>query len=474
MNIMQDQPQYNITPDQGWARLKPALDEAMPTGRSSRRFAWWWISSIMVLVAVIGFNFFKGVQASSAALPLPMEKANAGDTRKTMPSTPSTDPAASTPASPSLMPDQTTRTPESQEASQMVIPSGTKAKRQEAKSTAPAASQNQKTKTKTSTSFQPARVSSPMAKSTMPVFLPEASGPEANNTVGETASLQAQNETTTSESEYATSGRQWSVTSPIPGIDEMALDGARDQEINFSTITANRLKPRPHLLEPYLYMNALAGINSSSGWSGGAGLQVNIGRKLSLLTAAGYMTYNPNTPLVGAARQLDANYTPSEILNYDPTYNNYDPYLIGEAVNRTAGYNAISTVVDHVTQWQWSTGVKWKWSSRFYSDAGGTLGFGTHAYSQYPIFNVDPLTATPSAVTSGNSLSAYNVVRSNTLSAYLGLGYRIGRHIDLYTAWTHAFDHYLDVDTTNPNTDTYTEDRTDYIRGLNIGLRWTL
>lgn len=474
MNNMQDQPHYNITPEQGWARMKPALDDAMPTGRSSRRFAWWWISSLMILATVIGFGLFKSDLTSSATHSIPLEKSNAGDMLMTTPSTPATD--ADTPASPTQIStsDNTTLTPESQEAKHIIIPSGTKAAKQEAKSTAPVTSHNLKTKNKTSKAAQPVRPSAPMANSTMPVSLPEASGPEANSPMDQTALFQATTEITGSESENATSRRQWYVTNPIPGIDEMALDNVTDQDRHVSTITADRLKPRPHFLEPYLYLNALAGINSSSGWSGGAGVQINLGRKLSLLTSAGYMKYNPNTPLVGASKQLDAQYAPSEILNYNPVYNNYDPYLIGETVNRSAGYNAIATLVDHLTQWQWSTSIKWKWSSRIYSDAGFTLGFGTHAFSQYPIFNVDPLTATPSSVTSGNSLSAYNVVRSNTTSVNLGLGYRISRHIDLYTQWTHAFDHYLEVDSTKPTTDTFTETRTDYIRGLNIGLRWTL
>lgn len=475
MNIMQDQPLYNITPEQGWARMKPALDEAMPTGRSSRRYGWWWMSSLVLVASVIGFTYLNDSTVSSdhkpaASHPSPSElKAEAE----------SLIPAASQISkahthAPDLPNDISTHYKSGIEESP-VTPSSPKSQKPPKSAKSPLSEKNVNPKSGGSLPSQNAKVAEPMASTTMPgISTSSSQSLSAQDALEESISSVSSGIITENQASDLPANRTILLTQPVPGIEEMAFEGFSNRDLPGHTTTANKLKPRPHLLEPYLYINALAGINQSSGWSSGAGVNINVGRKLSLVTAAGYMRYNPNTSLVGGTKQLDANVAPSEILNYDPIYNAYDPYVVGLEVNRAAGYSTIAPLVDYVTQWQWSVGVKWKWTPRLYSDAGVTLGFATSAYTRYPIFNVDPLTTPGTEVTSGNSLSDYNVVRTNTTSAYLGFGYRIGRHFDVFTQWTHAFDHYLDVDTTKPTTDVYSEERTDYIRGLNLGLRFTL
>ena len=49
-----------FTPDQGWAKMKPMLDEAMPVGNASRRYPFlWWTTTAVVLAGLIGFTFLK-------------------------------------------------------------------------------------------------------------------------------------------------------------------------------------------------------------------------------------------------------------------------------------------------------------------------------------------------------------------------------------------------------------------------------
>lgn len=457
--------------------MKPALDEALPTGRSSRRYGWWWMSFLVLVTGVIGFTYLNDSTASSdhkpaATPPSPSElKAEAESP------IPAASQITTTHSTASQLPVERGAQQKSVIEASSSTPSSNKSRKQPQASKSPSSSYPVRSKSSRSTPYQSSKASEPVAIALMPGTSSGYSGSAPAQDALESTNTSSPNDSHTEfqKASFAlTTNRIVLLTQPIPGIAEMAFDGSSDHDLPGHTTTANKLKPRPHLLTPYLYINALAGINQSSGWSSGAGVNVNIGRKLSFVTSAGYMRYNPNTSLIGGAKQLDANLAPSEILNYDPVYNASDPYVVGVEVNRAAGYSTIAPLVDHVTQWQWSAGLKWKWTSRLYSDAGATFGFATSAYTQYPIFNVDPLTTPAAEVFSGNSLSDYNVVRTNTTSAYLGLGYRIGRHLDVFTQWTHAFDHYLDVDTTKPTTDVYTEDRTDYIRGLNLGLRLTL
>ena len=60
MNNMQEQHHYKTTPDQGWAKMKPILDEAMPVGNASRRYPFlWWTTTAVVLAGLVGFTLLK-------------------------------------------------------------------------------------------------------------------------------------------------------------------------------------------------------------------------------------------------------------------------------------------------------------------------------------------------------------------------------------------------------------------------------
>lgn len=472
---MQDQPHYNITPEQGWARMKPVLDQAMPAGKPSRRLGWWWMPFMLLVTAGIGFTWFNdssvstdGKTTATRVSPGELHTIPAANERTTIPTPSST-------AAPFETAVQSSTSQHAAIEASAVSPSTNNSQKRSTTSNTPSSKTSNKTKTNRPTNSKPSRAKEPMASNTVPDKSPASFESVPTHKASEIGNSNASSGIVADNlSGVVVANRNIMMTQPIPSIEDIAFESSWNQDVTVGTTTADKLKTRPHLLEPYLFINALAGINRSSGWSSGAGVNVNLGHKLSLVTSIGYLNYNPNAPLIGGTKQLDANVAPSEILNYDPVYNNYNPYVIGEAVNRAAGYSTIAPLVDKVTQWQWSAGVKWKWTTRFYSDAGVTFGFGTSAYTQYPIFNVDPLSTPTGEITSGNSLSDYNVVRTSTTSAYVGLGYRLGKHLDLFTQWTHGFNHYLDVDLTNPTTDVLDGERTDYIRGLNLGLRFTL
>ena len=174
-------------------------------------------------------------------------------------------------------------------------------------------------------------------------------------------------------------------------------------------------------------------------------------------------------------RIFSSNADYNAILNYDPTYahEGINTYVDGTSFNSAAGYNAINPLVENLHQWQVSGGVKWKMTPRFYMDAGVIIGFGTTAYSEYPIVSGDPLT-TNASIKIGNTLNSYDVIRSTMTSLYGGIGYNVCKNFDVFAQWTHGLDSYILSDPGSQSADLDSGSRTDYIRGLNIGLKYTL
>ena len=57
MKIMQEQHPYKMTPEQGWARMEPILDQAMPVPQRSRRFIlFWWTAAAVIALGLIGYG----------------------------------------------------------------------------------------------------------------------------------------------------------------------------------------------------------------------------------------------------------------------------------------------------------------------------------------------------------------------------------------------------------------------------------
>src|SRR5687767_431391 len=65
MKIMQEQPHYKITPEQGWSQLLTALDKAMPVERRLKFLPFWWAAAATVIVA-IGLLFLLDQPVSSS------------------------------------------------------------------------------------------------------------------------------------------------------------------------------------------------------------------------------------------------------------------------------------------------------------------------------------------------------------------------------------------------------------------------
>ncbi|HSF89355.1 MAG TPA: hypothetical protein VLA46_08055, partial [Saprospiraceae bacterium] len=115
----------------------------------------------------------------------------------------------------------------------------------------------------------------------------------------------------------------------------------------------------------------------------------------------------------------------------------------------------------------------WKFSRRFFAEGGVTVGLFTKGFSIYPIAQQDFLGSTP-GLKFQNELNEFDVIRSTTTSVYAGMGYRLGQHFDVFANWNHGLDPYLLNESGTSNADLDSGKRTDYIRGLSLGVRYTL
>ena len=484
---MQEQPHYNITPEQGWSKMRPALDHAMPANRPSRRFGFlWWSTSAVLMSGVVGLFVFKGAnfftQYPTTTLPL-MEsvKKNTSGNIDSQDESKIFDSKVNINSSiPSAIETEQKNKTTKKEATKNSIPSlktivpakkNTKDKQTEPIAAAIAPLDNEvvsiNTTIASTNSIAAAEPISNVEKSDDQEAVANTS--MTNAPVNELLFVLSTSDVTATQSGVI----PFQIVEALPGLNASCIpseDSASDIVYAGSVSKARTSTP---FIEPNLAVSGLVGLNGGLGGTASAGADLNVSRRVSITTGLGYMVYTPNASVFGSSLDLASNTEFNAILNYDPTYEGINTYVDGTSVNSSAGYNVINPLVENLRQWQVSAGLKWKMSGRFYIDGGVTIGFGTTAYSEYPIVSGDPLSQTP-YVKIGNSLNTYDVIRSTMTSIYGGIGYNAGKHFDVFAQWTHGFDSYILSEPGNPNADLDVDSRTDYIRGLNLGLRYTL
>ncbi len=472
MNNMQEYHHYNSTPDQGWTKMKPVLDEAMPVGRRQKRFSFiWWSTSTLLICGVIGLGFFKG----TSALMNPPSK----NELKIQPSVNSSSqnnikkntvlPAAEIQSNQKTIETSINNV---EQVSPKVYPTliqGSEATPQERASSKlpPVAKPSKKEKSVPMAlidNTDEEEVDAPIEIQALPIVY-TGNDPDDNKAV-------------ISDEGFIVSPtnslRNGQVVESLPGLSEIAFLTTDMSDASVPTIVIDKSKRQPSFLEPNIAVSGLIGQDGGMGYYGGAGLHLNVSRRFSFTTSIGYMSFRPEASLFGGAKSLDATPEYNTIIQYDPIYTGNETYLNSEYINSSTGYNVIIPFVEKVNQWQLDLGLKWKWSGRFYTDAGVKLGFQTKAFSEYPIISQDDVGTSFPRVSFDNSLNSYNVIRSNTTSVYAGVGYRFGQHMEVFTNWTLAFDEYLLNEDRSATADLDAGSRTDYIRGLSVGLRYTL
>lgn len=462
MSNMQDQPHYKITPGQGWAKMQPVLDKAMPVAGPSRRFPLlWWAVSAMIITAAMGFFLFKGTTLSS-------EHSSLNDEKTTVP-TPS---VQNNPPEKTGMPTSQTSNsnndangpapnpkafPNTQENAGKILPAETNPKPQ---SSSPE-------KIMTAGRIVPlAMDKDEHIKSSAITVDDRGDGMPAMADYQISASLFVP------EQDEVLPLRNAHVTESLSVSGQLAFEAQDYLMPDIPTSSVTKARRIPSVFEPNLVVSGLAGVHGGIGAYGGAGLNVNLNRRFSMTTSFGYFSYSPTASLLGGQKSLDASAFNNTLVNYSPGNPDEEVYVNAADVNNEAGYNDINALVDRVAQWQISAGVKWKVSPRFYTEGGVILGIHTKAFSTYPIVGYDPLSSP--AVRISTSFNDFDIIRSTTTSLYAGIGYRIGNHFDVFTNWTHGLDQYLLNDSASSNSFQESTTRTDYIRGLSMGLRYSL
>jgi hypothetical protein len=469
---MKEQTRYNKTPEQGWAKMKPVLDQVMPESKPTKRLTFlWWAASAVIVSGALGVLLMDGTFSSEEAkttMPLSYDNSTLNKQSDSKPLT-----------------DQMDVEGVAVEQKDM------KAASNEDENQIPVNFQNQPdiaenittTTGSTATIISESKNTNKNVISASVIAINEvtedysgSSNVIANETnSGSEVILEEAIEDSGMSENFALPQRSMVVVEPLifSSVPMISNEGSNSRQFTFSE-AHTKAKRNPVWFRPTLAVSSLFGQNGGLGVYGGAGVDVNFSRRFSLTTVFGYSSYIPNANFLGSSLEKLSFNEQSTIINTDPL-SGLDNYVYSESINVEADYNAINPLVESVSQWQVDIGLNWRFSRRFYASGGVKFGFKTEAYSQYPIVRGGPLVIpTYPPVELGNSLSDYNVIRNSSTSIFVGFGYRISRHFDVLANWTHGFDQYV-LNAENIYTaDLSPGERTDYIRGLTIGLKYTL
>jgi hypothetical protein len=240
-------------------------------------------------------------------------------------------------------------------------------------------------------------------------------------------------------------------------------------------LKVNKRKTRADI-SPFAATSALGSWNGGGGIYAGAGMDVKFGHRWGVHAGLGYGSFDPSLSFISDdALAPEEMFDNGGIIQTDNTYLGYENYILGESINNNPSYTALDPIVEYIRQWSGTFGITYNLTKRWFAQSGVMVSFNTSAHSQYPIISAD-INSTPTAVKVSHSLDSYEVIRHSMSSVYGGIGYHIGRHIDLYTQVVYGFQPYLlgsEVDSIT-GMPAPARARKDYIRGVSLGLKYTL
>ncbi|HZV70960.1 MAG TPA: hypothetical protein VFG10_15495 [Saprospiraceae bacterium] len=472
---MQERPQYKITPDQGWSQMQTLLDKSMPVAYRSRRFLLFWLTTTAAAITLL------------ASLYLWKERAPATDPQ----------PVATTPIEMANNDVNTTKAEVQPITPSSKINNADKVNN-EHKMNAVASAQKSNTnsasdkkihrtsivKAKSSSSTTNNSISKNNSTNTNSITFapsPNLLDPEQSEVIivdhdkDITKEEVAVSEENQSENDFVSGIHDaGSVRINYPSLEFLPLAGldyeASDENIGL-ILPGNLFHPvKRHALKPDIFMGAMAGSQKGLGFNGGVGADYALNSRLSLTADVGLGTYRPGA----LVNHKESSLFYDEIVRTDGNY--AETYIVGEKLNSSTDYHAINPFVKSIRQWEISAGMKYAIAKRFFIEGGLTLGLGTTAKSEYPIVTFLGV-ATPTADTNVETFfNSYDIVRSNMTTIYGALGYHLTRNFSISLNWKQGLNHYLlNGQSGNFQLDpSGTEKRSDYIRGLNLLLTYTL
>lgn len=439
---MQERPQYKTTPEMGWSQMQPILDKAMPVEHRSRRtIVFWWVAAAM-MIAISSLVLLNESRQPTQFQPVPTPSEDMASNDNVGQST------SSTPTD--INKDKTTTDLNKATSTTKHTSGSTSTKTSSSTFTNKKITHNNKTP-------HVQIVESEKSNHAMSVVI----AADKNEMVEPSSSPLSpdSNSKTATESSLITSRSNFSVVAFLPL--------AEGDEYAYTPDQINLVKPgknthRKSRFIPNISMAGMAGSQNGLGFSGGLGTDYVISSRFSVIASVGYRTYHPDVLNWGSSADYQLTEASNALLK--------DNYIVAEQLNAMADYNAINPFVHSINQWQVTAGMKYEITHRFFAESGVIFGFKTTAKSEYPIAN-SPLVFTPSG-SNERSLDSYDIIRSNMTSIYFGGGYRASRRFDVFAQWVHGLDQYLLNDQISY---TSTESkRSDYIRGIQIGLKYNL
>lgn len=448
---MQEQPQYKISPDQGWSQMMHILAKELPVARRTRRIMimWWSVAAVATASLISIFSLLKNEQFADPVI------------------------SAGTAIEKSEAPTHTNPSLEITDQSPTSVTENTPDHYTEAK---PSSNVSSPRKTfnnaiitdgsissdelrKVNSTSETGHLSSEFAESNSVVIV--QSDPGENNIMEVTPDAHATDQSTAVDHAGAVVG--FLPLTDIDLSDEFSLPSIQP--------LVSPSVPRRELFEASVNLGVKEGYFGGLGMHGGVGLDVNITPRFSFTTEVGLNIYEPDVSFLWIGSNRQTNTQSADLLEEDFS-NGIGTYLPSYAVHNSTG-NAISPFIEAILQWQVSAGAKYQLSKRFCVEGGVAFGFGTTSRSEYPIVEVSysgPLSGDNFYIR--NSFDSYQVLEPNMTSVYGGIGYKPGNKIEIFAHWTHSFDHYLINHPAPLNESLY--ERTDYIRGLSLGLKYIL
>lgn len=463
---MRERPQSKITAEQGWAQLQPKLDEAMPVERRSRRFLFFWWTTVAIGIAILtSFMFMKEsvqpVHAKETVAPTSSIASHGIQSSSTE----------------SLADNNISVT--TNEKSPLI--SGRVENLKDENDLHPRHSTITTQKSDLST-VKSAAMFKPVKNQDLTSEVDQTT--DINPTKDATLYLENINVNTT---EFPNKPVTSNADDIIAGVDEAGTIRSRINQIEFlplvnvyerksSIAPIEDIQPgyvinsqQHHALSPHIIAGAMTGSQNGLGLNVGVGADYAINTKLSLTGQLGVSSYRPGL----------LNNKNKELTSYDPIIsndNNYaETYIVADKVNTATDYNAIIPYIKSIRQWEVRAGMKYSLTKRFFIEGGIGLGFGTRAKSEYPIVTFLPNTSSPTNTNVGTFFNPFNIVRSNLTTLYGGIGFHMSRHLSISMAWSQGLNHYLLNDQSSSlGVDVNLQKRTDYIRGVQVGVKYQL
>jgi hypothetical protein len=460
VKIMQEQHHYKTTPEQGWSGMLQVLDQAMPVATRQRRFiVFWWAAAAVSTAAIVAlFVLLNNNAVQLPAMTKSDVKSNTPAFEKNVPEN-----AASVPA-------ENTNEPVAEKNHDNQIASSGNLK------TTATATESARSLTNKSINSE-----SPSSHSSKLVDYIEGEIPSYESTLivetvaggNENPSVDDHSNTTSPELivDPRSSIDQFRMNEVLASLPLSELAALEYEEEIFDDIEPARIarfNSKKNLITPHISAGIIDGFENGIGVHGEVGVNINVLPRLSLTSNVGYNIYSPDATLIGCACYEEDFADTDGLLRNDLAYQGIGEYLPAETVFNSSG-GSLNSFVSTIRQWQFTAGLKYDLSRRFFAEGGVGLGFGTTAHSAYPIITIDN-----SAPVSGDLLkishSFGSVIKSNSTSAYAGIGYRLSSKAELYATATHSFDPYF-LDNQSYG-GVAASDRKDYIRGMNIGFRY--